>query len=67
MNPLRWLYLKRKRRALREAEEMLAWVRDQIASGRVVEKQWQQKADKLRAEIYGLESPADIVRRAGIA
>lgn len=66
MSPFAFIALLRKRRQLREAEAFLAQVRDQIHSGRIVERQLEQKVARLQAEMFGLENPADIVRRAGV-
>lgn len=61
---LRRLLLAYRRRQLREIQERLRWVRDQIHSGRIVERQLEAREARLYAEVAMLQTPRDIVRGA---
>jgi len=58
--------LSRKRRSLARKEEWARTLEDQIQYGRWALTKLNGEIDQLRAELFALENPIDILRRAGV-
>lgn len=71
MNMLRLItnriQLSRKRRKLREVQHWIWQVQDQIESGQAALSKAKLRESQLEAEIFGLETPDEIVRRVSHA
>ena len=57
-------------RQRKNERKLLLWIRDledQVISGQLAIKRANTELGKVRADIFALEPPDDIVRRAGVA
>lgn len=61
----RRIALWRKQQELKAAKEWARSLEDQITSGQVALDSALRRVDEIKAEVFSLEDPADIVRRAG--
>ncbi len=67
MSPFRYFALLARRRQLRKINEWVRMLEDQVASGERSLHYWRERQRRLEAQVYALESPDDIVRRARAA
>ena len=61
----RRIALWRKQRELKAAKEWASSLEDQVTSGQVALYTATRRVEEIQAEVFALESPDDIVRRAG--